>query len=165
MQDVRDISTATARNGLTDAERDEFLRQPHVTRFTTNRSDGWAHTTPIYYTWTGHEILHSIGPKRQHLRNLERDGRVTECIDVDFRLDGSAGAGAVSVVCFGVAEIVEDAALVSDMTREMLIRYMGAEDGPRYFAEVAHECGNGRVVLRVRPVRWITWDYRKVATP
>lgn len=161
MANVRDVSTATVRNRLSEVERSDFLREANLTRFSTIRPDGWAHTTPVYYTWEDEVILHSIGPNRQHLRNLENSRQVTECMDVDYRLGGDVEAGAVSVVCYGIAEIVDEAAIVADMTKRMLARYMGPEAGQLYFEKVAHEVGNGRVLVRVRPERWITWDYRK----
>ena len=42
-------STATKENALTDEERDAYLARQLMGRMATQRPDGWAHVTPIWY--------------------------------------------------------------------------------------------------------------------
>lgn len=146
---------------MTKAERDAFLIAPNVTRFSTIRPDGWAHTTPIYYAWENDRFLHSLGPGRRHLTNLASNSKVTECVDLDWRPTTGASSGAISVLCFGEATIIEDAATVAEVTQRILVKYLGEADGNGYFNHIQSEFGNGRVLVSVEPVTWLTWDYRK----
>jgi nitroimidazol reductase NimA-like FMN-containing flavoprotein (pyridoxamine 5'-phosphate oxidase superfamily) len=164
MKDPRSKTTATAENKLTPAERDEFLMggDPMIARFTTIRPDGWAHTAPAWYWWTGEHFLHSIGPGRKHLRNLAENTKVTECVDLDERPGGNAAGRAAAVVCFGEAEIVEDRDEIIEWSGKMLDRYLGGEIAAKYLEFSTAEIEHGRRLVRVTPVRWLTWDYAKV---
>ncbi|HZV75596.1 MAG TPA: pyridoxamine 5'-phosphate oxidase family protein [Conexibacter sp.] len=163
MRDPRSKTTATAENALTPAERDAFLmgETPLVTRFSTIRPDGWAHTAPTWYWWTGTHFLHALGPGRRHLRNVAENPKVTECVDIDQRADGSGGRAA-AVVCFGEAEIVDDRDEIVAWSGKMLERYLGAELAAQYLQFAAAEIDHGRRLVKVTPVRWLTWDYAKV---
>ena len=154
-------STATSQNHLSRVERNSFLAEPHLTRMSTIRSDGWAHTTPVYYTWEDGVFWHSIGPNRQHQKNLSTNSKITECIDIDLRMEQGISGGAISVVCFGEASIIDEPGRVRAITGSMLKRYMGEEQGQVYLDLVSEEFGNGRVAVKVTPARWITWDFRK----
>jgi PPOX class probable F420-dependent enzyme len=162
MKDPRSKSTATAENALTDDERDRFLAQPLLSRLSTIRPDGWPHTTPVWFLWENGEFVHSLGPDRQHLRNLRKDLRATECIDVDNRLEGGLDAGACSVVCFGEVEIVEDPEESRTLMERILTRYLGPTDAARYLEPALAEIPLGRRLIRLRPKRWISWDFSKV---
>lgn len=164
MKDPRSKTTATKENALTPEERDRFLmgETPLVTRFSTLRPDGWAHTAPTWYWWTGTHFLHSLGPGRKHLRNLAENGKVTECIDIDQRPGGNAAGRAAAVVCFGEAEIVDDRDEIIEWSGKMLERYLGAELAAQYLQFSTAEIELGRRLVKVSPVKWLTWDYEKV---
>jgi PPOX class probable F420-dependent enzyme len=161
VSDERSRTTATAENALSDGERDALLALRLVSRLSTNRSDGWPHTTPVWFIWDGNAFVQSLGPDRVHLRNLRRDVRVTECVDVDHRLEGSLADGAWSVVCFGEAEIVAPPTAARRLTRSILEKYLGAEDLDRYVELSMKEVEAGRRIVRVHPRRWLTWDFNK----
>jgi nitroimidazol reductase NimA-like FMN-containing flavoprotein (pyridoxamine 5'-phosphate oxidase superfamily) len=160
--DPRSKSTATAENALTPEERDRFLLQRLLSRFSTIRADGWPHTTPVWFLWENGEFIHSLGPDRQHLRNLQHNSKVTECVDVDNRLTDGLAAGACSVVCFGEAEIVDDVEESRGLLDRILMHYLGPEDAPKYLEPSLAEIPLGRRMVRVRPIRWLTWDFSKV---
>ena len=103
------LTTATKENALTEEERNEYLHRKLVGRLATNRCDGWWHVTPIWYVWEDSRFYLSLGNTRRHLKNLRRDRHVTLCVDVDPRIDNPSLAPR-SVVCFGLAELLEDKA-------------------------------------------------------
>ena len=151
-----DLTTATRRNALTVEEREEFLLRKLVGRLATQRDDGWAHVTPIWYVWEGGRFLLSLGNSRRHLANLRRDSHVTMCVDIDPRVDDPAKTPR-SVVCFGLAELIEQGPLVREVTEKMEMRYLGAV--PPEFEEALWF--EGRTMVVITPVRWLAWDQSK----
>jgi hypothetical protein len=78
-------------------------------------------------------------------------------VDVDPRLAEGLQAGTRAVVGFGLAELVEDAKLVREITDRILLRSIGPA-APQ-FEEVVWFDGRTAVILT--PVRWLTWDQSK----
>jgi PPOX class probable F420-dependent enzyme len=162
MKDPRSKMTATPENAMTPAERDAFLSNVLLTRVSTNRPDGWPHTAPAWFLWENGTFLHSFGPGRQHIRNMKRDPRITECIDIDERLFEGLAGRAAATVCFGEAEILNDPEEQRALMERILLKYLGPADAAKYLEPSLAEIPQGRVQVRVRPRRWITWDYAKV---
>ena len=150
-------TTATKENALTDEERDEFLTEKRVGRLATNRDDGWAHVTPIWYVWEEGRFVLSLGKSRRHLRNIAADPHVTMCVDDDPRMTDLTKAPR-SVVCFGKATLVEDEQAVREATRKVEDRYLEGASGPELEEMLWFE---GRIVVEIKPVRWLAWDQGK----
>ncbi|PZS22910.1 MAG: hypothetical protein DLM61_25055 [Pseudonocardiales bacterium] len=165
MVDDRSKSTATLQNAMSPSERDEFLNTARVTRISTLRKDGFAHTAPAWFLWCDGVFMHSIGAGRMHLRNLARDDRLTECIDIDERVEGKLDARTAGVVCFGRAEIISDVDENVKWNRRILSKYLKYSDLERYLAFSIGEIEAGRRIVKVRPERLITWDYGKNIEP
>ena len=156
--ELLDLTTATKRNALTAEEREEFLARKLVARMATQRHDGWPHVTPIWYVWEGGRFLLSLGNSRRHLANLRRDPHVTMCVDVDPRVEDPTKTPR-SVVCFGLAELVDEGPLVREVTEKMEMRYLGAV--PPEFEEALWF--EGRTVVVIEPQRWLAWDQSKAS--
>ena len=156
--ELLDLTTATRRNALTAEEREEFLSRKLVARMATQRGDGWPHVTPIWYVWEGGRFLLSLGNSRRHLANLRRDPHVTMCVDVDPRVEDPTKTPR-SVVCFGLAELVDEGPLVREVTEKMEMRYLGAV--PPEFEEALWF--EGRTVVVIEPQRWLAWDQSKAS--
>ena len=59
-------------------------------------------------------------------------------------------------------ELVEpEPASIEDDERPLAHRYLGPELGDAYVAATTAEPGPGNVLVRMRPERWTTVDYRK----
>jgi PPOX class probable F420-dependent enzyme len=150
------LTTATKDNALSVEERNAFLERKLVGRLATNRRDGWWHVTPIWYLWERERFLLSLGKSRRHLANMREDDHVTLCVDVDRRPEGVM-EGPVAVVCFGRAELIEDAQQVREITDRLVLRYLGSI--PPEFEEAAWF--EGRTAVAITPVRWLAWDQGK----
>ena len=133
-----------------------FLGEKLVARLATNLADGWWHVTPIWYLWRDGRFQLTLGNSRRHLRNLRQDPHVTLCVDVDPRMEDLTQAPR-SVVCFGLAELVQDEQVVREITGEVEVRYLGAVP-PELDDAIWFE---GRTVVEITPVRWLAWDQGK----
>jgi PPOX class probable F420-dependent enzyme len=147
-------TTATKENALTDEERNAFLAEKRIGRLATQRADGWPHVTPIWYVWEDGRFFLTLGKSRRHLRNIAANRHVTMCVDDDPRMTDLTKAPR-SVVCFGLATLVEDEQAVREATRKVEDRYLGgAELDELLWFE-------GRTVVEIEPVRWLAWDQGK----
>jgi nitroimidazol reductase NimA-like FMN-containing flavoprotein (pyridoxamine 5'-phosphate oxidase superfamily) len=155
-RELLDLTTATKRNALTPAEREEFLLRKLVARLGSQREDGWPHVTPIWYVWENGRFHLSLGNSRRHLANLRRDPHATMCVDIDPRVDDPT-LPPRSVVCFGEAELVEDELRVREFTEKLELRYLGAV--PPEFEEALWF--EGRTMVVITPVSWLAWDQGK----
>jgi nitroimidazol reductase NimA-like FMN-containing flavoprotein (pyridoxamine 5'-phosphate oxidase superfamily) len=156
-RDLLNRTTATKANALSEEERDAFLSEKLIARLGTNRGDGWWHITPIWYVWESGRFYLSLGRSRLHLKNLRRDPHVTLCVDVDPRLTDLTKAPR-SVVCFGLATLVEDEQAVREITEKDFLRYLGSGIPPELDEAVWFE---GRTGVEITPVRWLAWDQGK----
>ena len=155
-KELLNLTTATKANALSEQEREEFLAAKHPAALATNGADGWPHLTPIWYLWEGGRFLLTLGNSRRHLRNMRADPHVTICVDVDPRLEGAAQAPR-SVVCFGLAELIEEGPLVREVTEKIEVRYLGS--APPEFEEALWF--EGRTAVAISPSRWLAWDQGK----
>jgi nitroimidazol reductase NimA-like FMN-containing flavoprotein (pyridoxamine 5'-phosphate oxidase superfamily) len=156
-QTLLNRTTATRENALTEEERDAFLTELRVGRLASNRGDGWPHVTPIWYVWEKGRFLLSLGKSRRHLRNIAADPHVTLCIDEDPRTTDLSKSPR-SVVCFGLAKLVEEEGAVREGTRKVEERYLAGAEGPELEELLWFE---GRTLVEIEPVRWLAWDQGK----
>lgn len=156
-QTLLNRTTATRENALTEAERDAFLTELRVGRLASNRTDGWPHVTPIWYVWEDGRFILSLGKSRRHLRNIAADPHVTLCVDEDPRTTDLSKSPR-SVVCFGLAKLVEEVSAVREGTRKVEERYLVGAEGPELEELLWFE---GRTVVEIEPVRWLAWDQGK----
>jgi PPOX class probable F420-dependent enzyme len=127
--------------GLT-AEHDAFLRErPHAI-VGTIMPDGRPQLTPNWYLWDGEHIWVSTLHWTIKTKNLQRDPRVTLCIDGPARRTNY-------VQIFGICEVVEGD--VRDQTMELIRKYEPVEEDA-----IAHWEGikADRVLLKIRPTRF-----------
>jgi nitroimidazol reductase NimA-like FMN-containing flavoprotein (pyridoxamine 5'-phosphate oxidase superfamily) len=162
MSNPESRSTATAENAMSERERDAFLTTAGLSRLSTLRADGFAHTTPCWFLWQDGVFVHSIGAGRMHLRNVRRNLKVTECVDIDERPEHGLGARAAAVVCFGEAEVIEDQQESVEWSRRVLARYFAPDAASSYLEHLVADVERGRRAVIVRPHRFVTWDYAKV---
>ncbi|HXW81369.1 MAG TPA: PPOX class F420-dependent oxidoreductase [Acidimicrobiales bacterium] len=153
-----DKTTVTSTNSMPTDQLVRFMGETHVARLGTINSDGWPHVTPVWYVWEGEGALIILGESRRHLRNLQRDPRVTLCVDEDYRIARGFSAGAQAVVIRGTAAIDHDGERLQAVYAKEAERYLGPEGAqdPAYVAAVASE---RRVLVVLTPVHIVSWDF------
>ena len=102
-----------------------------------------------------------LGERRiGRLASIRDDGwpHMTLCVDDDPRMTDLTKAPR-SVVCFGLATLVEDEAGIREVTEKVELRYLPAEArGPELDELLWFE---GRVAVEITPVCWLAWDQGK----
>jgi PPOX class probable F420-dependent enzyme len=121
----------------------EFLREPRIATLGSAGPHG-PHLAPIWFEYLDGEFLFITPAASQKARNLERDPRAG--ISVEAR----EPTRAVMANGRAVVEPLTDPAVLE----RMAVRYFGAERGRAYAAEAPN---HARVLIRVRPTRWMTY--------
>ena len=109
----------------------EFLQQPLHAIVATNPADGAPQLSPVWYIYEDETLYISILHKSAKRRNLERDPRISVCID--------GGRADVRYVTFyGVAQLFGPDTDLQDAWRKRIIRQYNPTDeaAQRYYEEV-----------------------------
>lgn len=114
-------------NDMTPLEYQHFmLDRARTAKLATVSADGRPHVAPIWFDLDGEVLVFNTGENTVKGRNIQRDGRVSLCIDDE-------APPFAFVIISGQAEIVTPTAdmLVYWATR-IAKRYMGADQGEAY---------------------------------
>ena len=131
---------------------DQFLAERRNAVLGTIRKDGAPQLNPMWFNWTG-EVFHiSTTRSRFKYNHLKRDQRVTLCID--------DSTGFKTVIVEGRAQIIEDD--IWGPTRAIVEKYVDKEHVESRLARLRTE---PRVLLVIRPEKWISWDLALRAGP
>lgn len=135
---------------LTDAELTEFLESSDVARLATHNEDGSIHLAPMHYAYEAPYVVMGTQTTSRKVRNIMRDPRVTVLFD-------TAAPRPIGAVPYGTAE--PDFDDVVGKRAAIFRRYM-PDDAAVSFAHDLADTWQP-VVIRVRPDRVVTYDYRK----
>jgi PPOX class probable F420-dependent enzyme len=131
---------------------DQFLAERRNAVLGTIRKDGSPQLNPMWFYWNGEVFYISTTRSRFKYNHLQRDPRVTLCID-DV-------TGFQTVIVEGRAQIVEDD--LWGPTRLIVEKYV---DKGHVEARLARMRTEPRVILIIRPEKWISWDMALRAGP
>ena len=130
---------------LAKEEIESFLAERRNAVLGTIRKDGSPQLNPMWFHWTGEVFYISTTKPRFKYAHISRDSRVTLCID--------DATGFKTVIVEGQAEIVEED--IWGPTRMIVEKYVGKENAEARLARLRTE---PRVLIVVRPHKWISWD-------
>lgn len=152
--------SARERIRMTDDEIRRFLQESRAITLVTNGHRGHPHAMPMFYGLDDDlTVRFSTYGTSQKVRNIERDPRVSLLAE-----SGQAYAELRGVMIEGRAEIVRDL----EATVATMVEAMGRAGQPLPPAadlppEVKEQMAGKRVLIRVRPERFISWDHAKLA--
>jgi PPOX class probable F420-dependent enzyme len=140
---------------MTPDERETFLADLHVGVISIARPDRAPLTVPVWYSYTpGGEVRLITGEASRKAQALREAGRFSLCAQ-------SEAPPYRYVTVEGAVDAVEAVDVERDL-RPMARRYLGLEAGDRYVAaNGGSAAGQGSVLVRMRPQRWLTVDYGK----
>jgi PPOX class probable F420-dependent enzyme len=147
-----------AQIAMTKDEVDAFLGGRHTMTMCTMNPDGNIHAVGMWYGFMEGALAVESKAKAQKVQNVLRDPRITCMIETGEYYEELRG---VSVV--GRAEVVDDSERMWELGVSVLERYyMPYTDEMRPAVEAML---NKRVVIKVNPIKVISWDHRKLGLP
>jgi len=141
---------------MTKDEREAFLADLHVGVISIPEPGRGPLTVPIWYAYEpGGELWVVTDRDSRKGRLLAGAGRISLCAQSE--------APPYQYVSVEGPIVAIEPSDRERHARPMARRYLGAELGDRYVEATAGErdAAGGSVVVRVRPERWLTVDYRK----
>jgi PPOX class probable F420-dependent enzyme len=135
---------------MTFDEVEDFLALPLIAKLSTHNRDGTIHTVPLWFKYQNGEILLGTQEISQKAQNVRRDSRVTVLVDTtEPRLKG--------VIMYGNAKLEYNDVIIKRIS--IFEKYMEFKDA----ADLADRLAGTwtPVVIRVKPDRFISFDYGK----
>jgi Pyridoxamine 5'-phosphate oxidase len=144
---------------LSQPEADQLLRE-HVGAMScaTVNPDGSVHLVAMSYAFLDRQLIMTTKAASQKIKNLRRDARMTCLVEEGLNYEELRG---VQLLC--TTEIVEDPAYVVSAGTEIMHRNMNI-DYADIDRDLVRRTMNKRVAVRIAPVKYVTWDHRKLFT-
>ena len=130
---------------MTPQQIDTFLRRPLVITFTTLRTNGSPHTSPIWYEYDSGKLYCWVIANSITVRNVRADPRVALCIATN-------GEPHEYVLAEGTCEVVRDG--IAERGKTIASRYYGEERGNQFVQDTM--ASGETVLLVVSPTRMVT---------
>ncbi len=151
---------------MTPTEASQWLDQGHNLSLATIGSDGYPHLVAMGYAIDNGDIVMTSFGKAQKVLNLRRNPHATVMVE-----SGRAYNTLKGVMVRGRAEIIEDPEEVIEVMRLIGRRMARAEsarapqssegsDEP--VLQQARGQAAKRVVIRIHPEKWASWDHSKL---
>ncbi len=139
---------------MSRSEREAFLADTHVAIVSIAEEGRGPLTVPVWYRYEpGGEVRFGTGADSRKARLLRRAGRATLCVQTET-------APYIYVTVEGPTTI--DTVDFERDTREMALRYLGPQMGEAYLAMTYPNGSSSEIVVRLRPERWASADFRKL---
>jgi PPOX class probable F420-dependent enzyme len=136
-----------SRAAMTDVQLRDFPSQPLIADIVTLKKDGSPQITPVWYDFDGTYFYASTTTDRAKSRHIKRDNRIAVSV---------RNKDAHKVVIFdATADILDDKDHVA--VRRIAARYMPPDQVDGFVSTLEAN----RVVVRVKPIRSISWDFTK----
>lgn len=130
---------------LSQEDTQRFLSEPRNVVLGTLRKDGSPQLNPMWFYWTGEVFYISTTRTRFKYRHILRDPRVTLCVDEAETLK--------TLIVEGRATIQEND--IWELTQRIVEKYVQPE---HVAARMARFRAEPRVLIVVKPDRWVSWD-------
>ena len=136
---------------MTPAQIEAFLRAPRNAIVGTNRTAGAPQLSPVWYIYEDDCLYISIGAGTAKHRNLQRDPRISICVD-------GCHPDARAVMMYGTAEMIEgDDPLRQEMRWRIIRHYHETEEAARRYFEQVRDLPSALVI--VKPEKIISQDF------
>jgi hypothetical protein len=138
---------------MSETQREEFLEGVHVGIVSLQEPGRGPLACPIWYDYKrGGELWFLTDKRTRKERLLSVSGRISVCAQIEQPPYSY-------VTIEGPVVSIESADLERDV-RPMAHRYLGREGGDRYTEKEAEPSIDDTILVKVRPERWLSADYR-----
>lgn len=143
---------------MSQAEIDEFLAGRRSMSMATVKADGTVHLVAMWYGFLEGCVAIESKAKAQKVLNVRRNPTITMMVEDGEYYDELRG---VSIT--GTAEVVEDPDRVFALGVSVFERYTMpyTEEMKPAVLQMLHK----RVVVKVNPIKVVSWDHRKLGLP
>ncbi|MFQ5457650.1 MAG: pyridoxamine 5'-phosphate oxidase family protein [Myxococcota bacterium] len=141
---------------MSDEEIRDFIENARTMIIVSNGKDGYPHAMPMWFVIRDGCPLLSTFAKSQKVLNVRRDPRVTALVESGVEYDKLKG-----VMIRGKGEIIESRATVEEIQLAFANKYVGGPF-PEGAEEVIRARANKRVVIRIVPEKFISWDHTRL---
>jgi nitroimidazol reductase NimA-like FMN-containing flavoprotein (pyridoxamine 5'-phosphate oxidase superfamily) len=139
---------------MSRAEREAFLAGTHVAIVSIAEDGRGPLAVPVWYHYEpGGKVRFATGDVSRKARLLKHAGRASLCVQTE-----TAPYLYVSVEGPTTIETID----FERDTREMAVRYLGPRMGEAYLKATYPEGTTSEVLVRLRPERWWSADFRKL---
>ncbi|MFK7898762.1 MAG: pyridoxamine 5'-phosphate oxidase family protein [Myxococcota bacterium] len=144
---------------MTEDEIRAYLREGHTMTLVTNGPKGFPHAVAMFYALDDDlTIKFATYASSQKVKNAERDERVSVLVET-----GTAYSELRGVMIEGRAEITTDLhETVATMVEANAVTGSPLPDVSQIPEDVKVKMAGKRVLLKVRPERFISWDHGKL---
>ncbi len=146
---------------MTDEEIRDYLTNSRTIILITNGRRGYPHAVAMFYT-TDDDLTVNMATygRSQKIKNIERDSKVTLLIESGEKYEELRG-----LMIEGRAEVVEDL----DKTVAVMVEGTSSPDQPMPDASQLDEdikiaMAGKRLLIRVKPERFVSWDHSKLSS-
>jgi PPOX class probable F420-dependent enzyme len=127
---------------MTAEERRQFLTaKPRTGKVASVRADGRPHLTPVWFVMDGDDVIFTVWKDTVKLANLQRDPRVSFCVDDDQ-------PPYAYVIIEGTATVDPHAPDLVEWATRLATKYFGEELGKVYGKRNGVE---GEHLVRIKP--------------
>jgi PPOX class probable F420-dependent enzyme len=144
---------------MTEDEIRSYLREGHTMTLVTNGPKGYPHAVAMFYALDDDlTVKLATYASSQKVRNVERDPRVTLLVET-----GSAYSELRGVMIEGDAMITHDLdETVATMVEANARTGSPLPDVSQIPEDVKQKMAGKRVLLKVKPRRFVSWDHGKL---
>jgi len=130
----------------------KFLQETRLARLATVSPNNKPHVTVLWFFYEEPYLYISTTKQAKKARNIEQNKHVSIIIDDEVNKKEKC------VIFEGVAEIVEPGPELKPIKEKLYLKYLKRLDHPMV---KTFENMPGRIWIRIRPQKRISWDYSK----
>ena len=129
--------------------QDKFLKLQKILRLATIDKKGMPHIVPVWYLYKDGIFYVGTNTKTKKARNVKKNHKVSFCVDTGIR------SPIFGVMGRGVAKLILNKKIVSDITKKILLRYFKNLDNnsaQELFAQT-------NCIIKIMPKKITVWEF------
>ena len=131
-------------------KRDEFLKEQKILRLATVGKNKTPHISPVWYRYSGKKFYVGTNTRRQKIKNLKRNNRVSFCVDVGVNAPNIYG-----VAGQGNGNLILENSKVKSIAKKILLRYFKTLEN-KSAKELLDDTD---CIIEIVPEKFTVWDY------